>query len=1125
MTCRQCQHENPPEAKFCNVCGARLALRCAGCGQSNPAGSRFCNACGQGLAATPQRSPRFASPESYTPRHLAERILTSKSALEGERKLVTVLFADLKGSMELLADRDPEEARKILDPVLDLMMEAVHRYEGTVNQVMGDGIMALFGAPVAHEDHVVRACYAALRMQEAVKRYAADVRRTEGIAPEIRVGLNSGVVVVRAIGSDLHMDYTAVGQTTHLAARMEQAATAGSILVTAETLRLAEGYVVVKPLGAVSVKGLDKPVQAYELTGAAGVRTRLQASAARGLTTFVGRDAEMELLGRAHLQASQGRGQVVAVVGEPGVGKSRLFYEFIRSQRTHGSLVLASGSVSYGKATSYLPVIDMLKSYFAVHDDDTHRQIREKIAGKVLTLDRALEATLPALLSLLDIPVDDSQWQALGPPQRRQRTLEAVKRLLLSESHVQPLVLVLEDLHWVDSESEALLDGLVESLPTASILLLLNYRPEYHNKWTGKTYYQQARIDPFAGEDAEALLRSLLGPDASVARLTLRLLERTEGNPLFVEESVRALVETGMLGGEPGRYRFVGTMEGLQVPATVEAILAARIDRLPAEEKAVLQAAAVVGKDVPRGLLAAIADIADDALQRHLGALQAAEFLYQTQLFPDLEYTFKHALTHEVAYGGLLHERRRALHARVVETVEKSYANRILEQVERLAHHALRAESWRKAIGYLGQAGAKAASRSANVEAIDHLTRGLATVDRIADGPERLRLELDLQLALGPALMTTKGYGAPEVVRTYARARELCRHVGEHPELFTVLHGLWLYYWVRGDMPAVLDLAQQLHDLAQRVDDLALRMLAHELMGEVAAYRPDFPAARSHMERSLALYDPSQHRSLGFRYGGYDPAMAGRAIGAHALWCLGFPDQALAWSRSAVALARDLSHVTTLAFALGHAGILHYFRREPRLTREVAEEVLALSIGQSLEFWKAFAEILRGWALVRQQRGPEGIESMRDGLGRYRVTGGELESPIWLAMMADAYVAEKAPDEGLSAVATGLELVNAMDLRFAEAELYRLRGELLLMRGGAAAADAEGAFRRSLEVAAGQKARCLELRAAIGLARLWRQRGERELAERTLAPVYAWFTEGSTTDDLQVARTLLDELR
>ena len=471
------------------------------------------------------------APLAYTPAHLSEKILTSKAALEGERKQVTVLFADLKGSMELLADRDPEEARQLLDPVLTLMMDAVHRYEGTVNQVMGDGIMA-------------------------VGRYAEALRRQQGLDVQIRIGLNSGEVVVRSIGSDLHMDYTAVGQTTHLAARMEQLARPGTALLTADTLRLVEGYVEVKPLGPVPVKGLLEPVEIYELLQAGLVRSRLQAAVARGLTHFVGRGPELEQLHQALSRAAAGHGQVVAGVGEPGVGKSRLFYEFTRSHHTHGWLLLASNSVSYGKATAYLPVLDLLKGYVGIEPRDDTRRLHEKVTGKLLTLDRALEPLLPALLALLEVPVEDPQWQAFDPPQRRQRTLEAIKHLLLRESQVQPVCLMFEDLHWIDAETQTLLDGLVESLPTARLLLLVNYRPEYQHGWGSKTYYTQLRLDPLPPASADEFLQALLGDDPSLAPLKQLLIARTQGNPFFLEESVRTLVETGVLVGERGAYRL-----------------------------------------------------------------------------------------------------------------------------------------------------------------------------------------------------------------------------------------------------------------------------------------------------------------------------------------------------------------------------------------------------------------------------------------------------------------------------------------------------------------------------------------------------------------------------------------
>jgi class 3 adenylate cyclase len=696
MHCPRCEADTPDGAKFCIECGSPLRARCPQCGADVLPRAKFCAECGTPLTAqtpAPSAVPPPA-PLRYTPGYLAEKILTSKSVLEGERKQVTVLIADLKGSMELLADRDPEEARQLLDPVLERMMAAVHQYEGTVNQIMGDGIMALFGAPIAHEDHAVRACYAALAMQEAIRRYSEEARRAHGVSVQIRVGLNSGAVVVRAIGNDLHMDYTAVGQTTHLAARMEQLTTPGSTLLTPETLRLAEGFIQVKALGPVPVKGLDEPIEVFELVGATAVRRRLQASAARGLTRFVGRQPELEALHQALQQAGTGRGQVVAAVGEAGVGKSRLVYEFLHAPYTQGWLVLESASVSYGKASSYFPVIDLLKRYGHIEEHDDTRTIRAKVTGQVLTLDTTLQDTVPALLALLEALPEDSPFLQLDPPQRRQRTLTALKRVLLRESQVQSLLLVFEDLHWIDTETQALLDSLVESVPTARLLLLVNYRPEYQHSWGSKTYYRQLRLDPLPPPSAEALLAALLGHDASLAPLKQDLIERTEGNPFFLEESVRALVETGVLVDERGAYRLAKPLQELQVPDTVQAVLTARIDRLSPEDKRLLQTAAVIGTDVPFTLLRAIADVPEEALHRGLADLQAAEFLYETRLFPTPEYTFKHALTHEVAYGNLLQERRRALHARIVATIEALAGDRLAEQVEHLARHALRGEVW-----------------------------------------------------------------------------------------------------------------------------------------------------------------------------------------------------------------------------------------------------------------------------------------------------------------------------------------------------------------------------------------------------------------------------------------------
>ena len=511
MQCAKCRQENPPKARFCIDCGAGLALACTGCAAELPTGARFCPQCGLPTAAAV--ALRGASRPAI-PRHLAQRILETRAAIEGERKQVSVLFADLKGSMALLAGRDPEDARAILDPVLELMMQAVHHVEGTVNQVMGDGIMALFGAPIAHEDHAVRACYAALRMQDQVSRFSEAQRRKGAVPVQIRIGINSGEVIVRAIGSDLRMDYSAVGQSTHLAARLEQLATPGTTLISASTAALAEGYVQVQPLGPLQVAGLDQPVPAFQLSGTGPARTRLQARATRsaaGLGQFVGREGELQALHQALDAAALGHGQIVTVVGEAGVGKSRLFHEFIHSPKTRGWLVLHAGSVSYGKATGYGPVIDLLKYHFGVEERDAPPRIRERVTSKLLALDRSLEAQLPALLALLEVLPESSPWEALDPGQRKRAIQDAVKRLLLRESQAQPLMLVVEDLHWVDAESQAVLDAIAQSLPTAKLLLLANLRPEGQHTWGQKSYCRQLRLDPLAPESAEQLLDALLG--------------------------------------------------------------------------------------------------------------------------------------------------------------------------------------------------------------------------------------------------------------------------------------------------------------------------------------------------------------------------------------------------------------------------------------------------------------------------------------------------------------------------------------------------------------------------------------------------------------------------------------
>ena len=956
MKCPHCQHENRAGAKFCEECAAPLTRSCSQCGTPLPGTAKYCPECAHPVSESAGAPARFSSPESYTPKHLAERILLSKHALEGERKQVTVLFADLKGSMELLADRDPEEARGLLDPVLERMIEAVHRYEGTVNQVMGDGIMALFGAPLALEDHAVRACYAALSMQESVKRYAAEVFRTHGLTVRIRVGINSGEVVVRSIGNDLRMDYTAVGQTTHLAARMEQLADPGSTLVTAGTLHLTEGFVQVTAEGPVPVKGLSEPVEIFELTGAGSARTRLQAAATRGLTRFVGRSAELAQMFSALEHSHAGHGQIVALVGEPGVGKSRLVWEFTRSHRTQGWLVLESGSVSYGKATAYRPVIDLLKSYFQIEDRDDARRIREKATGKLLTLDEVLKPLLVPLLALLDVAVDDESSKSLDPVQKRLRTLDACKRLLLREAQVQPLVVVFEDLHWIDSESQALLDTLVESVPTAQLLLLVNFRPEYPPRWGTKTYYTQLRIDPLTGESAEELLRTLLGSDPSVQPLVSLLIERTQGNPLYLEESVRALVETGALQGSRGAYRLAAPLTRIQVPATVQAILAARIDRLTPDDKHLLQAAAVIGKDVPYTLLQAIVELPEETLRQRLATLQTGEFLYEKSLFPDLEYTFKHALTHEVSYGSVLQERRKALHTRIMESIERLYHDRLAEQIERLAHHALRGEVWDKALIYSRQAAEKAIGRSANRQAGSLLEQAIAVLPHLPQTRATLEQAVDLRLASRPCL-------AP--LGEYAQWLELAREAEplakalDDPRREALVHcSMTSALSVLGRSAEAIEHGERALAIAETLPEPTLRIIARYSLGLPHTLVGAFRTAIGLYERDVGLKSEQIAERLLESWGAgiFQEAFTrlsysiSQSMSALCFAELGEFDQALLQAERSVKFAQTLDNLYVRAIADACLGFTHFGKGDLQKALHLAQRWLQIYAAADVPF-------------------------------------------------------------------------------------------------------------------------------------------------------------------------------
>ena len=1067
------------------------------------------------LAEIPARTPL-----AYTPPYLAEKILMSHSALEGERKQVTVLFADLKDSTELIRGLDPEAAQQLLDPAIHLMMDAVHRFEGTVNQVLGDGIMALFGAPVAHEDHAVRACYAALAIQAAMRRYAEEVRRTHGLAVQSRVGLNSGDVVVRAISNDLHMDYSAIGQTTHLAARMEQLATPGSILLTATTLRLVEGLVQVQALGPIPVKGLAEPVEVFELLGASPVRRRLQASAARGLTRFVGRQDELESLRQALERAGVGHGQVAALVGEAGVGKSRLVYEFVHSHRMQGWRVLESASVSYGKATPNFPVIDLLKRYGHIEDHDYTRTIRAKITGQVLTLDEALQDTIPALLSLLDALPEDSPFLTLDPPQRRQRTLDALKRLLIRESQVQPLLLVFEDLHWIDSETQALLDSLVESLPTARLLLLVNYRPEYQHGWGSKTYYTQLRLDPLPPASAEAFLQALLGDDPSLEALKRLLIARTEGNPFFLEESVRTLVETGVLVGTSGAYRLAHAVPTIQVPATVQAVLAARIDRLPLEEKRLLQTTAVIGKDIPFALLQAIAEGSKVTLHRGLARLQAAEFLYEASLFPELEYTFKHALTHEVAYGSLPQERRCPLHAKIVEAIEHLYPDRLSEQVERLAHHAFHGRVWEKAVTFLWQAGRKAFLRSVNHEAAAYYEWAMLALQQVPESRETCEQAVDLRSHLGNALVPLGEF--KRILQHLSEAEPRAEALADQRRLARVLSFMAYCFVMTGNHERAVALGQRALDLAAALEDFPLQVRTNFYVGQAYQALGDYRRAINALHTDIdSLKGELRQKRLGMA------GLPAAFISAWLVWCLaevGEFCEAIAIGEKGVRIAEEVDHPFSLVVACAGVGMLYLRQGDPQQAIAVLERGLEVCRVWHIPLMFPWVASALGAAYSLEGRLAEAQSILEHAIERAATMNIMARQGLQVAWLSEVHLLAGRLEEAHALAQPALHLARDYKERGHEAWILRLLGEITGHRDPLDGKQAEAFYRQALALADELGMRPLQAHCHLGLGTLYVKIGQREQARTALSTAIALYRSMDMTFWLPQAEAALAQV-
>ena len=1108
MICTQCQSENSFTAIFCDHCGARLEAACPKCGEPNRQGAKFCRNCGQLIdhtaAAAPATIPGVPSPEAYVPRHLAEKILAARQSLEGERKEVTVLFADIRGSTRLLEGVDPEDAQKLIDPVLRVMMDAVHRYEGTVNQVLGDGIMALFGAPLAHEDHAVRACYAALAMQEEMRRYRRKLGQSEELGLQIGIGLNSGEVVVRSISNDLNVDYSALGHTTHMAARMQELATGGTILMTAATLREVEGFVQAKSVGAVQAKGVSRPFEAFEIVAATTARTRVQAAATRGLTPLVGRQTEIEVFSKLVEQAASGKGQILAMVGEPGMGKSRLVHEFAQHQLRPGWLVLEGASVSYGKATPYFPLVEMLRHYLQIVDGEGSDNIRAEVVTQILALDNMLKDAIPPILSLLGALPDENEnitlatdehngrmhlkdigemtkhFLSMDPPQRRRHSLDAVKRVLIRESQRQPLLAVFEDLHWVDNETQAFLDSLMESLPMAHILVLVNYRPGYVHTWNDKTYYTQLRVDPLQPTSAEELLQHLLGSNQDLITLKRLLIHRTEGNPFFAEESVRSLVETGVLVGEKGAYRPGLRINEIRIPSTVQNVVADRIDRLPIEEKHLLQMAAVIGVIVPLPLLRAVSELTADDLQSYVSHLQAAEFLYETNLFPEVEYAFKHALTTEVAYGALLHERRTVLHGRIVKALEEMTENASHDRLERLAHHAFQGELWDKAVTYLREAGAKAVSLSSFRNAVLYFEEALEALRHLPKTRDNLRHAVDVRIDIRNAFFILGDFR--QGIQYLEEAKEAAIALNDQGRLGTVFNLMTAHCNLAGNSEQAVNYAKQALGHTEASEHLDLHIVAHYFLGVAYHNLGQYDHAVGALEAALSLIGDRKYELFGTT--GIVSVIC-RAWLVRGLAQLGKFDEAVPYGDEAIRIATESTHPYSIVYAYYAVGVLSLIKGDFEKAIDVLERGLKVCDSSEIPVQRPLVASCLGAAYASVGRLDEALQllesAVRDTASMRRMAGQAMR----VAWLSGAYMLADRMDEAEAFARSGLELVDESKDKGTRAWLLVILSDLTARRKPINADQAEANCKAALALAHELGMRPLQAHCHLGLAKIY----------------------------------------